>query len=736
MTSQPTDFTTISPELLAEAFEALEEGIAIYDADERLVMFNQRYKDLLGPISDMIRPGMHWRDLIHGCVQRGVVSEKHESGAEWETVSEGDRDAGAKRTEIRQLDDRYFELSYHPTKSGGFVVTRTDVTDKHIAEVRAEERDRLLSRILEANPIPVVMARAEDGKVVYQSPAAVEMIGVVEDARPVFIDPEARPEYVRRLHKYGKVEDFQTRFSTPNGRKISVSLTGVLTEFDGETCVVSSMTDLTEVQEREALIRRVVEAFPAPVLMNRSDTGEIIYRSPELVKLFGENLDATTFYVDASKRKGFLEAVRATGSVRDYRAEFKNAEGEPFVGAVSGRLTEWNGEEVLVTFTRDLTHELQIEEELEHQREQMFQNEKMMALGGLMAGVAHELNNPLSVVVGHAMMLEDEVLDPDVLRKTKKISEAAERCAKIVKAFLTMARHEPVRMEETEINEVIETAVEVARYGDSLGNAEIELALDRELKPVCADPDQITQVVINLVLNAAQAIGENSGHIRVLSKPLKDGARIVVEDDGPGIPKDIRARVFEPFFTTKGVGKGTGIGLAMCHRIVAAHKGNISVEAADAGGARFVITLPCSKADRRKMVAAPPDGATDKTAHILVIDDEPDVADLNAEILERGGFSTHVVYNAQDALDTLGESSYDAVLSDLNMPDIDGRGVYEAITERQPELARHTGFLTGDTMGRQSQAFLGEVKRPYIEKPVSPKELREFVTRLISGSST
>ena len=120
---------------------------------------------------------------------------------------------------------------------------------------------------------------------------------------------------------------------------------------------------------------------------------------------------------------------------------------------------------------------------------------------------------------------------------------------------------------------------------------------------------------------------------------------------------------------------------------------------------------------------------------MLVIDDEPDVADLNAEILNRGGFEAHVVYNARDALENLSAGKYDAVLSDLNMPDIDGRGVYDAIIARRPELAERTGFLTGDTMGRQSQAFLGEVKRPYIEKPVSPKELRAFVTRLISGNA-
>lgn len=732
MTDAP-NLETVSPGMLADAFDALEEGIGVYDADERLVAFNQRYKDLLGPMSDFVKVGMHWRDLIHGCVQRGVVSEKHESGAEWEEVSEQDRNRRAKRSEIRQQDDRFFELSYHPTRSGGFVVTRTDVTDRHTAEVRAEERDQLLSCILEANPIPVVMAEADGGRVVFRSPAAIQMIGDPEFARETFIDPDARGEYVAELRKTGKVEDFRTRFRAADGSAISVSLSGVLTEFGGKECIVSSMTDLTEAQEREALIRRVVEACPAPVLMNRAATGELLFQSPKVFELFGNKSVASEYWLNPLDRELFLAEVRKSGEVIEWPGEFVNAEGNVFPGAVSARIIQWEGEEVIVSHTRDLTDQKAIEAELEQQREQVFQNEKMMALGGLMAGVAHELNNPLSVVVGHAMMLQDEVQDPEVLRQTQKISNAAERCAKIVKAFLTMARQEPARVEETNINEVIETAVEVASYGNALGSATIEVSLAPDVKPICSDPDQITQVVINLVLNASQAIGDDEGKILVSTEEAGQEVKIIVEDDGPGIPEGIRGRVFEPFFTTKGVGKGTGIGLAMCHRIVSAHSGTIVVEPAAGRGVRFVVTLPANKKDRPQERADLLDEALEsKSQRVLVIDDEPDVADLNAEILTRGGFTADVVYSARDVLEKLDGMSYDAVISDLNMPDIDGRGIYEALAERRPDLAARTGFLTGDTMGRHSQSFLGETKRPFIEKPVSPKELRAFVQRLIS----
>ncbi|AZQ68414.1 response regulator [Silicimonas algicola] len=738
MTSEP-DLSSLSPDVLADAFESLAEGVAVYDRDERLVFYNQRYKQLLGPVGDLVRPGLHWRDLIQGCVERGVVAPEHESGEDWETVSEQFRDTHAQKTEIRQQNGRYFEVSYHPTRSGGFLVTRSDVTDRYKAEQLADDRATLLASILDANPIPVCMARLDDGKVVYMSKAAREMMGEAEYAIDFYFDQSRREEYVALLKEHGKVEDFLSRARSIDGSPLSVSLSGVVTEFGGEICVVSSITDLTEVLEREALIRQVVEAFPAPVLMNRADTGEIIYRSPELVDMLGPSLNACDFYVDVKDRAGFLAALRRDDAVLDYRVRLKNAEGTPFFAAVSGRLTEWNGEEVLVTFLRDLTHLLEIETELDRRRDQTFQNEKMMALGGLMAGVAHELNNPLSVVVGHAMMLQDEGLEPDILRKTRKISEAAERCSKIVKTFLSMARQAPTRMEETDVGEVIETAVEVSSYGDALYAVTIVTRRDPAAQPIWADPDQLTQLIINLVLNSAQAIAETGrpGHIWVTSEATGDGGtRITVADDGPGVPEQIAARVFEPFFTTKGVGKGTGIGLAMSHRIVAAHGGEISVGAREGGGAKFVVTLPRNAASFRSGDSVEPTPWAGSTRRVLVIDDEPEVADLNAEILQRAGYEVDAVYEARKGLELLRERTYDAILSDLNMPDVDGRGVFEGIAAIRPELASRIGFLTGDTMGKRSQSFLSEVEQPYIEKPVLPKELRAFVSRLIRSAPT
>lgn len=733
MTSE-NDRPDIPADLLIDALEALSEGIAIYDSDERLLICNGRYKELLGPLDTMIEPGMHWRDLIQSCVEKGMVTDRHESGEDWISRSEVQRGGYMKETEIRQTDGRAFHISYHPTKSGGFVVTRSDITERRDAEDQVRDREALLTTILDTNPTPVIMAQLEDSRILYRSPAAIDTYGQTDYARDYFVEPDARAKYVARLREDGRVHDDKHRVWAADGREMMVSIAGGLTEYNGVTCVVSSVTDLTEQLEREALIRKVVESCPAPVLMNRAETGEILYKSPEIKALFGNAESAREFYVDAGDREAFLRALRENGEVVEHRGRFYNRDREIIWCAVSARLIRWEGEDVIVSHTRDLTAQLAIEEELAQQQKQIFQNEKMSALGSLLAGVAHELNNPLSVVVGHAMMLQDEIEDPQFKRQVGKISDAAERCAKIVKTFLTMARQEPVTMQDTDVNEVVATATDIARFGDSSGAVRIEAVLDETIDPICIDADQITQVVINLILNAEQAIQTSGTGDRILIRTEADSAskevRIIVEDNGPGIPQGLDARVFDPFFTTKSVGEGTGIGLAVCHRIVAAHEGRIHLDPAHADGARFVVSLRADHLTPPEAARAVDPADPSKPGRILVVDDEADVADLNVEVLARVGFDAVAAYRAEDAARLLREDRFDAVISDLNMPGIDGRGFHEIIVSEHPDLLPHTGFITGDTMGQASQTFLREAGRPFLEKPVSPKELRSFVSDL------
>ena len=250
---------------------------------------------------------------------------------------------------------------------------------------------------------------------------------------------------------------------------------------------------------------------------------------------------------------------------------------------------------------RDLTETKRLDAELRAQRDRLFQAEKLSALGSLLAGVAHELNNPLSVIVGRTAMLKDSAPDPHTRQVAEKIYTAAQRCARIVKSFLAMARKRPLARRDADFNEIVAGATDLMAHGLRSDNITVDVDLS-ELMPAQADPDQLTQVFVNLIANARQVLAGHAGPRRLVISTRQscggDCAEITIQDNGPGVPAELRERVFEPFFTTKKVGEGTGLGLSICRSIVQAHGGVIGVAESSIGGAKFVINLPNSAKTR------------------------------------------------------------------------------------------------------------------------------------------
>jgi PAS domain S-box-containing protein len=482
-----------------------------------------------------------------------------------------------------------------------------------------------------------------------------------------------------------------------------------------------------------------VEACPTPVVMTRVEDGKIIYGSPALEELFGksaasETKSARDFFVDPKDRDRYVAALRARGKVDAFEFKLKRADGSEFWGAVSARLIEYQGEEVIVANTVDLTERREVEAEMARQRDALHQSEKLSALGELLAGVAHELNNPLSVVVGQALLLKETTTDQRIADRAIKIGNAADRCARIVKTFLAMARRKPSESQAVNMNDVIESALEVTGFTLSAADIDVSLRLARELPPVWADSDQLNQVITNLIVNAQHALQGIHGarKLRILSSYRKAKGEVVIKikDNGRGISEEIMARVFEPFFTTKEVGTGTGIGLAVCHRIVEAHGGTIRVDSAPGEGASFVIRLPV--APSRPAAVAPRDVRPDPVVPltVLVIDDEADVAEILADILRGDGHGVEVADSGEAALAVLAERDFDVILSDLRMPGLDGPSLYRIIERRRPELVSRLAFVTGDTLSPRIKKFLRGADRPYIEKPISPQEVRDLVRRV------
>lgn len=723
-------------DLLWDAIDALSEGIALYDADHRLVGCNPQYREMFPQIAGDLVAGAKWEDLMRLGAMRGQYVDAVGQEDAWLETRLRNGVPFDQEIEVTLSQGIVCDVQYSRTSRGGFVVVNTDITERRQAEAIAREQEAILRTVLDASPAAVVMARISDGAILYRSPDAVQFFGDRKNALDHYVQPEDRLRYVEELKQKGRVDDYRITLINADGKPCATTSWGRTVEYEGDLYAITAIMDLSQQQEREAMIREVVEACPTAIQMTRADTGEVLFSSPETASLFGRIENAKSYYADPETRERYLEKLRQKGEVSEFKAEYLNAKGDRFWGSISARLIRYNGEDVIVSHTRDLTDQIRIESELSQQQDRLYQSEKLSAMGEVLAGVAHELNNPLSVVVGHSLMLREDCEDAEVLRQVDKISQAAERCTRIVKTFLTMARQHSVKLQPVDMAEVLHTAVDVASFGESSDAATITLSVAEDLPFANADPDQITQVFINLILNAEHAMRDSGkgDQIALTAHVSPEGQEIVVriEDNGPGIPKDNQNRIFEPFFTTKETGEGTGLGLAMSHRIVQSHHGAITLVSSEGDGAVFEVSLPVApKAGANAPETLENSENVDKI-QILIVDDETDVAELNAEILERAGYSVHVFDDAGAALESMKTAKYGMVISDLNMPGIDGRGFFDTICQDFPDLVSRTVFVTGDTMGRASQTFLGEAKRPYIEKPVSPKELRAFVASALA----
>jgi len=434
-------------------------------------------------------------------------------------------------------------------------------------------------------------------------------------------------------------------------------------------------------------------------------------------------------FTGPSYDRGFLRAV-AAGEARRLELTEVRKDGSALEVEVHGIPMQYQGKPHVLTIARDITENKRSAEELARQRESSYQREKLAALGSLLAGVAHELNNPLSVVVARAVMLEEESY-PAAQAAASKIRTAAERCARIVRTFLAMARQQPPERVPVAINDVVSAALDIAAYTVRTSSIEVAVDLAEDIPPLLADPDQLHQVLLNLIVNGQQVLQDRPGprRIRVASRYDPDARviRIAVADNGPGIPEHLRARVFEPYFTTKPTGLGTGMGLAVSHGIVEAHGGTLTLDCPEMGGAVFTITLPVCPLDESHVVPGPSREASATPRRILIVDDEADIRETLAEILSGAQHNVATAGSGREALERMAAEHYDVILTDIRMPDLDGRALYREIERRWPRQARRVVFVTGDSLASTLHEFARECGRPVIEKPFVPKDVRRVV---------
>ena len=439
-------------------------------------------------------------------------------------------------------------------------------------------------------------------------------------------------------------------------------------------------------------------------------------------------LDADRF-VDERARTEFLRQLTRDGRVQGYLLRLRRADDSSMWIEITAKAEpEGPGRLRVEAVMRDVSSRKKLQDQARDLYHQLSQAEKMAALGQTISGVAHELNNPLATILACAERLAGRRLDDSTRRDVDAIHNAADRAARIVRSLQTFARKRHTTRTRVDLNQVVQDTIAIRAFEQRAGNIAIIQALAAGLPPVFVDPHQIQQVLLNLMVNAEQAMIDAHGRGTLVLRSWQDADRdaviLEVADDGPGVPKDMETRIFDPFFTTKMVGKGTGLGLTVAYAIAQEHGGRLVMGPRQDRGASFWLELPIGTTPIRAPEAQPESlPAVPKGTRALVVEDENALGEAVAAALGDEGFVVDRAGDGEAALALVGQRRYDVILCDLKMPKVDGIAFFRELSATMPALAARVVFMTGDVAGTEAGRFLEESGCRWIPKPFRLRDL-------------
>lgn len=489
------------------------------------------------------------------------------------------------------------------------------------------------------------------------------------------------------------------------------------------------LTSLTAAASAERNLRQIVEASPDPIVLLNRD-GRVLEFSADAPPLPGATPIPGRSVYDAFEPetvptvRQHLDAAFA-GDVRRFEIPLRRADGSRGVSSiVYAPIRERGVITKVLAIARDVT-------ELRRAQSQLQQADKLAAMGQLVSGVAHEINNPAAIISGFAQTLMLDDLRPEQREIVAMVRDEAMRIGQITTNLLAFARMSGPERSLVDVNELVRRTHTLRAYHLNTLNVSVQLELDGQDPRVWANVSELQQMLLNLLINAEQALEGHDGPRRITLRTRADESEVRIEcrDSGPGIPADIRTRIFDPFFTTKPEGIGTGLGLSICYGIVKGHGGRIWAESDVGTGASFVVALPL---DLRTLPRPAPGVAPELPAgadslNVLVVDDEPGIRQATARFLNRSGIQVRAVSDGAEALRALRTQAFDVILCDVRMPGMNGRDFLIRLREQAPRLVSTLIFATGDTFDADTAALLADAGAPSLVKPFDFDALERLV---------
>ncbi len=648
------------------------------------------------------------------------------------------------------------------------------------------------SKLLEASFNGIYIYDLELGTNVYLSPQYTRLLGHTLDDLQAMSQGEFlalfHPDDLKAIQAHmqeimaagdGEVIEIEYRFKTADGRWLwCLSRDSVFDRYeDGNVRqFMGTFLDITErkhmeqqLREREAMYRGLVDMSP-DIIATLSLDGRILYGSRSVAQLFGVDspveITGRSFleFVPPREREGAGVAFRALvtdGVLDNYPCPLLRADGTTFMTETSARLIrdEQGVPGEILFVTRDITERKRMET-------RVAQTDRMASVGLLAAGVAHEINNPLTYVLQNAQSLADDLpalcralvqllgerdmrrgrellgeasdlLTPegldDLPRRAEEAAEGAQRVRDIVRDLKTFSRIQEEQLERLCVNDVVESAVNMA-FNEIRYRARLVKDFS-EVPDLVGNEGKLAQVFLNLLVNATQAIEEGDvEHNEIRLSTRVEGEYIVAEisDTGKGIAAEDLPHLFEPFFTTKDVGFGMGLGLSICHNIVNESGGDIEVDSEEGRGTRFIVRLPVSgRPETGEMSVPRTQSEAPSGGRFLIIDDEPLVGKSMERVLGRQ-HETVVVTSGAEAQGLLAtDQAFHGIICDLMMPEITGMDIYEWMVERHADLAPRIAFVTGGAFTPRARKLLARVKNPVMQKPCEPARIRAWASEMV-----